>query len=117
MGVGIVSRHGNIDRIIQREGCVNDAAIKVSVSAVAGVVAPLWDVQGIVLLWGGLLAHLSKGALGGGRRGEHPLSRPPPLCGCRHSRLPRLPGTRLERTPLYSPDGRPRCHESPPPPC
>ena len=46
MSGGIVSRDGNIDRVIQREGCVNDAAIKVSVSAVAGGVIPGRDPVG-----------------------------------------------------------------------
>src|SRR2546430_14591368 len=47
MGTGIVSRHGNIDRIIQCERCVNDAAIKISVSAVAGVVSTACDHIGV----------------------------------------------------------------------
>src|SRR6202158_704108 len=47
MGIGIVSRHGNIDRIIQRERCVNDAAIKVSGSAVASVVSTACDQIGV----------------------------------------------------------------------
>src|SRR6266403_127145 len=47
MGTGIVSRHGNIDRIIQCERCVNDAAIKVSISAVAGMVSTACDQIGV----------------------------------------------------------------------
>jgi hypothetical protein len=47
MGTGIVSRHGNIDRIIQCERCVNDAAIKVSISAVAGVISTACDHIGV----------------------------------------------------------------------
>ena len=47
MGVGIVSSHCNIDRIIQYERCVNDAAIEVSISAVAGVVSTACDQIGV----------------------------------------------------------------------
>jgi len=47
MGTGIVSRHGNIDRIIHCEGRVNDAAIKVSISAVAGVISSACDHIGV----------------------------------------------------------------------
>ena len=47
MGIGIISRHGNIDRIIQCERCVNDSAIEVSVSAVAGVVSTACDHIGV----------------------------------------------------------------------
>src|SRR6266436_7563520 len=46
MGTGIVSRHGNIDRTINCEGCVNDAAIKVSISAVGGVISTACDHMG-----------------------------------------------------------------------
>jgi hypothetical protein len=43
MGTGIVSRHRDVDWVIQREGRVNEAAVKVSVSAVTGVVIPAHD--------------------------------------------------------------------------
>src|SRR5260221_14741178 len=47
MGTGIVSRHGNIDRTIHCERCVNDAAIKVSISAVASMVSTACDQIGV----------------------------------------------------------------------
>ena len=43
LGTGIVSRHRDVDRVVQREGRVNEAAIKVSIAAVAGVVIPARD--------------------------------------------------------------------------
>ena len=46
MGTGIVSRHRDVDRVVQREGRVNEAAIKVSIAAVAGVVIPARDCTG-----------------------------------------------------------------------
>jgi hypothetical protein len=46
VGSGIVSRHRDVDRIIKRKGCVNEAPVKVSVSAVAGVVIPACDRTG-----------------------------------------------------------------------
>src|SRR3977135_1289151 len=36
VGAGIVSRHRDVDRVVQREGRVNEAAIKVSIAAAAG---------------------------------------------------------------------------------
>ena len=47
VGAGIVSRNGNIDRIIQRERFVNHAAVEVSVPAAAGVVSPACDQAGV----------------------------------------------------------------------
>src|SRR5882672_7981008 len=46
VGTGIVSRHRDVDRVVQREGRVNEAAIKVSIAAVAGVVIPARDRTG-----------------------------------------------------------------------
>src|SRR5882724_7026751 len=46
VGTGIVSRHRDVDRVVQREGRVNEAAIKVSIAAVAGVVIPARDCTG-----------------------------------------------------------------------
>src|SRR5712691_11282209 len=46
VGTGIVSRHRDVDRVVQREGRVNEAAIKVSIAAVAGVVIPGRDCTG-----------------------------------------------------------------------
>src|SRR6266704_6887134 len=46
VGAGIVSRHRDVDRVVQREGGVNEAAIKVSIAAVAGVVIPARDCTG-----------------------------------------------------------------------
>ena len=43
VGAGIVSRHRNVDRIVKRKGRVNEASIKVSISAVAGVIIPASD--------------------------------------------------------------------------
>ena len=47
VGTGIVSRHRDVDRVVQREGRVNEAAIKVSIAAVAGVVIPARDCTGV----------------------------------------------------------------------
>src|SRR6202022_4606548 len=40
MGVGVVSGDCDVYRIVDREGHVNDAAVKISVAAVAGVIIP-----------------------------------------------------------------------------
>src|SRR5262249_14180036 len=36
--VRMISRHRNIDRIVERDGGVNEASVKISVSAIAGMV-------------------------------------------------------------------------------
>jgi hypothetical protein len=46
VGTGIVSRHRDVDRIVKRKRRVNDAPVKVSVSAVAGMVIPACDRTG-----------------------------------------------------------------------
>jgi hypothetical protein len=40
VGTGIVSRHRDVDRIVQDERCVRDASMKEAVAAIAGLVAP-----------------------------------------------------------------------------
>src|SRR4029077_13795796 len=39
VGTGIVSRHHDVDRIVQDERCVRDASMKEAVAAIAGLVA------------------------------------------------------------------------------
>ncbi len=40
---GIVSRHRDVDRVIQHERCVDEASVSVAVSAVAGMAAAALD--------------------------------------------------------------------------
>ncbi len=112
MCTGIVSRRRDVDWVIQREGRVNEAAVKVSVSAVTGVVIAAHDHIGAGPTVVGRVACPRVGMAGCGGPGERHAA-----ANRRHDRPRRQPGTRLEKTALYSTDERQLCHGSPPRQC